>query len=135
MTITQEYDLILLLFAKITISTLVIPVLVSFLNRKRLNRPLKIFLYYCIALLLANLMEQSFVWVSSKYYSLLKPMLEFWKIGDSNFLQIIYYLIDFTFLGWFYYTQSKFQYTQMFYQIHQQIKFRFWVHSNLFQIL
>jgi hypothetical protein len=63
---------------------------------------LAIFLFYLITGLIIGTFEQGFIWATNKYYTYFKPWLDYWHIADVNFLQILYYLKNFAFLGWFF---------------------------------
>lgn len=96
------YNGLLILTARINISIMLLPIVVAIFIRKEFNKPLHIFLIYCLVTLAINLLEQAFIWGVTKYYEQCKTYLVYWNIGDTNFLQILYYLKDFIFLGWFY---------------------------------
>jgi hypothetical protein len=93
---------IFILFSKITVMIMVIPIITAVINRKYLNKPLKIFLLYLIFALFFNLLEQFLVWYATKYIAVVRPYLDYWAIGDTSFLSILQYINDFVFLGLFY---------------------------------
>ncbi len=92
----------IIFFGRIALSTLIIPILIGFYQRRVLNKPLRFFLLYLVVGLTIALLEQIFIWSATKYYPILKPYLDYWKIEDTNFIQILYYLKNFALLGWFY---------------------------------
>lgn len=96
------YNKILILFGRLNIASMILPIVIAIWMWKRLNKPLKVFLGYCVVTLLINLLEQMFIWSVDKYTDFWLPILRYWRIENTNFLQILYYLRDFTFLGWFY---------------------------------
>lgn len=69
---------------------------------KFLNRPLRIFWFYLLALIVYNLLERGFVWSVNNYTDAWLPYLEKYKIGDTNFLNIIGVVLNYIFLGWVY---------------------------------
>lgn len=71
---------------------------------KNIKMPLRIFFYYILATLLINLLEHGFIWGTrlSTYYHVFKPFLEYWQISNTFFLNILYYLKNTIFLGWFF---------------------------------
>ncbi len=96
------YNDLLVFYGRIALSTLILPILIGLWQGRVLNKPLRFFLLYLIAGLTIALLEQLFLWSTSAYYPAWKPYLDYWKIGDTNFIQILYYLKNFALLGWFY---------------------------------
>lgn len=91
-----------ILFSKITVATMILPIMVAIWNRKYLKKPATVFLYYRIFALLFNLLQQAFIWYVMNYYEEVKPYLEYWNIKNTSFLAILFQLNNFIFLGWFY---------------------------------
>jgi hypothetical protein len=99
----SEANQLFILFSKIGTITILIPISLAIWQRKYLNQPLKIFLWYRIFALGINFLEQAFVWFATKYFQLLQPYLKYWDISDTNFLLILFYINDYIFLGLFFY--------------------------------
>jgi hypothetical protein len=91
------------LFAKIETAIMLVPITVAFYNRNYLNRPLKIFLWFCIAKFSVNFIHQSIIWIVTEYQDKWVPILNKWQITDTNFMGILAYLTNFGFLGWYFY--------------------------------
>jgi hypothetical protein len=96
------YNDLLIFYGRIALSTLIIPIIMGLWQGRVMNRPLRFFLFYLASGLTIALLEQLFIWSTTKYYPTLKPYLDYWKIEDTNFYQILYYLKNFALLGWFY---------------------------------
>ena len=102
------YNDVLIFYGKIAIVFLWIPVFVAWVKWKHLNRPLKVFHWYLMAIILNNLLAQLVLWTFRKdYESFWKPYLTAWKIDNIHFLNIIYDLIVLSFVGYFYYILLK----------------------------
>lgn len=91
-----------LLIGKITIFAMMIPIMVAIAKRKDWNTPIKIAFYYCLTTLVISMIVQSFIWLTGAYTELLLPFLDYWKIRNTFFLQILFYLKNFLILGLFY---------------------------------
>lgn len=100
--IEKYFHDIFILSGRICLVCILIPVLIALWNKKHLNTPLKIFVWYCLVTLLINITEHLFVWSADNYKTFWLPILKKWGISDTSFLQIFYYLKDFALLGWFY---------------------------------
>ncbi len=92
----------LIIIARITVAATCLPIIIAALKRKDLNKPLRIFLMYCVLSLVVNVSEQFFLWYASKNYASLEVYFKYFDIQDTSFIGILYYVLDFIFLGWFY---------------------------------
>ena len=101
-TLELYYNELLISIAGVNTWMMLVPIVVAIWQRRYLNRALKVFLYYCIASFLIAILEQTFIWATGEYYSFFKPFLTRFKIGNTNFLQILFVLKNYIFLGWFY---------------------------------
>lgn len=99
----QTGDFLLICTIKTTIITSIYPLLIAFLFFKLLNKPLKIFLIFCSIILILNLIEQSIIWLAINRFEMIAPYMEYWDVETTDFLSILYYLTNFSMLGWFYY--------------------------------
>ncbi len=97
------YNDLLILFSKMVLGSLILLVIVAIWQRKYWNKPLKVFVAYKVFSIFFNLIVQGFVWAANNYYPTFKPWLDYFEIYNTNFLEILFYLNDFIFLGWFYY--------------------------------
>ena len=106
----DELNLLLSSLGKIGLIVMVLPIIVSIWQKKYLNKPLKVFLWYQVFVVLFNLLEQVLLWYITNYDEAAEPWLDYWEIADANFLSILYQLNNFFWLGWFYYllTLSKY---------------------------
>jgi hypothetical protein len=95
------YNELLIFYGRITFLTILIPIVVAIWYYKQLNKPLKIFFYFLVATLIIGLLEQVFIQVAS-YTKILTPFLKYFKIEDTNFYQIVYFLKNYIFLSWFF---------------------------------
>jgi len=103
-------NLNLILSAKITIFTMVIPIISAIINFSSLNKALKLFFGYCMVNFSINCLELLYTYGVDNYTSFFRPWL---VITDYslNFLLILYQLTTFLFLGWFFSTLlSSFKY-------------------------
>lgn len=91
------------LLAKIETTIMLVPITAAVYNRKYLNKPLKIFLWFCIAKFAVSLLHQGFIWTVSNYKDICVPLLNKWQIKDTNFMGILAYLTNFAFLGWYFF--------------------------------
>jgi hypothetical protein len=89
--------------SKFTTAFMLLPIFCGFLKWKYLNRPLKIFLWYCIAKLFVNLLHQGFIWATGYFRDIAVPLLNKYNITDTSFMGIFAYLTNFAFLGWYFY--------------------------------
>ncbi len=98
------YNQYLGLSSYIVTAFIIIPIILAIWQWRYLNKPLKIFFWYCIITLALNILEHTFVWIVS--YSSIKgeilPYLKKWNIKNTNFLSILYFSKDFIFLGLFF---------------------------------
>lgn len=69
---------------------------------KRLNVPLRVFWYYLLAVLGANLLDRAFIWSVNTHTDAWRPYLTRYAITNTNFLAITHRLVDYVFLSWFY---------------------------------
>lgn len=97
-----EIENFFILVSKITVAIMIIPIIMAIFQWKHLNKPLKIFFWFIVCLIAANLLEQGIIWYVVNYYEKAKPWLDYWAIRDTNFLAILYRLSHFFWLGWFY---------------------------------
>ena len=88
--------------AQITIGISTIPILVALYRKSYLNKALWVFLTYKILSLAVNLAEQFFIWYATKHYESLAPYLNYFGIGDTNFIGILYHILVFVFIGKYY---------------------------------
>lgn len=97
-----QADILLIKIGKINVIVMLLPIIVAIWQRKYLNKPLRIFLFYCITTFCINFLEQLIIWLAMNHPKIIMPYLQYWGIGNTNFLLILYHLKDFIFLGWFY---------------------------------
>ncbi|WP_373553708.1 hypothetical protein [Haliscomenobacter sp.] len=96
---------IIIFFGKVVSAVMIIPIMAALIKWKYLDRKLKIFLAFCVISLAIALLEQLFLWSAKKYYhEFWKPILDYWEIKNTFFLQILAHVRDFVLLGWFFST-------------------------------
>ena len=100
--IENFYNSLFIIFATVNMGIIVIPILVGILRKKNLNKPLSLFLIYLIVILCINILEKIFIWAANTHYDILKPYMDYLEIGNTYFIQILAYLNNFLFLGFFY---------------------------------
>lgn len=88
--------------ARIATIFMLAPIIVAFYRKKNLNRPLRIFLWYCLLSFLVNAFEHLFLIYASANYKVVEPYLRYFGISDTSFIGILFYVLDFSLLGWFY---------------------------------
>ena len=96
------YNSLLLLSGKITTILSVLPIITAFWKRKYLNELLKIFWGYLATRFFLNLMMELFIWAVVNYRDFWKPILTLYKIENTLFFNILFYLSNYIFLGIFY---------------------------------
>lgn len=92
---------LLINFGKLTLATMILPIIVAFIKLKYLNKILKFFLYYCFATFSLNLLDILYIAAVNNYTDLFDK----WLIitdGNVSFSMIIHQLKNFILLGWFY---------------------------------
>jgi hypothetical protein len=82
---------------------MIIPIIVAIVNYKDLNKILKIFFWYCVITFSLDISEHGLMWAVAHYKSFFVPILNKWEIKNTIFFQILYYLKNFAFLGYFFY--------------------------------
>lgn len=98
----KYYNDFLTIFGQFTTATMYITLIVAIFKMRLFNKPLWIFFIYIIVTILANTLEQVFIWAVSTYTDFWLPYLRKFDIGDTNFLGIMSPLKNFLILGWFY---------------------------------
>ncbi|GAB3321526.1 hypothetical protein GCM10027299_16080 [Larkinella ripae] len=100
----SQYNDLLTQFGQFTIVMMLLPALVALVRYRYLNKPGRVFFGYLVATISVNIIEQLFIWSTdvNTYYSFWEPYLIRWQIDNTYFLQILAYLKNFLFLGWFY---------------------------------
>ncbi len=94
----------LVLAGKVSTGFMFIPILFALRRRKYLNKPLRIFLGYCISNTSINLLHQVFMWATGYFRAFFVPLLNKYHLTDTNFMGILAYANNFAFLGWYFYT-------------------------------
>jgi hypothetical protein len=102
MNIETQYILLFMLYAKIVIAIMILPIIVAFTRLKKLSHPLRIFLLCIITDFLIGLLSQTFIWATGAFKGYFLPLLHKWRLHDTNFISIINYLSTFFLLGWYY---------------------------------
>lgn len=98
----EFYNKLFIQFGQVTVAVMFLPVIVALVHYRQLNRPARLFFYYLVVAILANLVEQAFIWSVNHQTDFWMPYLTKWGIGDTNFLGILSYLNDFILLGMFF---------------------------------
>jgi hypothetical protein len=88
--------------ARIATIFMLAPIIVAFYRKKNLNYPLHIFLWYCLFSFLVNVFEHLFLIYASANFKVVEPYLIYFGINDTSFIGIVFYVLDFSLLGWFY---------------------------------
>jgi hypothetical protein len=97
------FDQLIILLGKSTTFLMLISVFLALYKKKYLNKPLKIFFWYCIAKFAVNLLHQTLIWATGYFRDIAVPLLNKWHITDTNFMGILSYLSNFALLGWYFY--------------------------------
>lgn len=80
---------------------MLIPIIAALLRWKLLNKPLKLFFFFCLSYLLLNCLDFLYLFAVNNYTAFFGPWLA--MTGNSlNFLLILYQLNNFIMLGWFF---------------------------------
>ena len=93
----------LALAGKAATGFMLIPIFFALRRWKYLNKPLRVFFWYCIVYFLVNLTHQMFIWATGYFRAFFVPLLNTYHITDTNFMGILAYLTHFAFLGWYFY--------------------------------
>ncbi len=93
----------LIIFGRITTATLLLPIIIALWQRTNLNQPLKVFLLYKILNIFFNILLYIFVWGATKYFLHVESYLKYWQITNTSFLDILFVLNDYIFVGYFFY--------------------------------
>jgi hypothetical protein len=80
-----------------------IPIVIGFLNKNHLDKPLKLFWYYCILAFTIELSIQIFIYTAQHHYELVRSLIEWLEVSDTNFTNILSQLNTFGLMGWFFY--------------------------------
>jgi len=99
---TLVSDMFFICMGRVSIVAMFYPIVIALIYRKSLNKPLRVFLVYCVATVVANLIEQVFLWLAVHHFYLVEDFIEWANIGNTNFLMILYQIKNFALLGWFY---------------------------------
>lgn len=98
----KYYNDFLTIFGQFTTATMYLTFIVAVFRIRYFNKPLWVFFAYIVVTILANTLEQVFIWAVSTYTDFWLPYLRKFDIGDTHFLGIISTLKNFLILGWFY---------------------------------
>jgi len=98
----EFYNVLLTNIGRVTTFCIAVPVVVGFFNRKHFKAPVWAFWIFVLATLSINLFEVAFIWAVKTYTSFWIPYLRKFEIADTNFLNILSLLKDFSILGWAY---------------------------------
>lgn len=96
------YNDLLIVFSKVLLGFKILPIIIGIWNRQNLNKPLKALLAHKIAAVGIALFIQLFIWVATYKVNIILPFIKIFKIENTNFLQIFYYIIDFAVMGYFF---------------------------------
>jgi len=96
------YNDLLTRSGQITAVAMLIPLAMAVIRYRMLNKPARVFFWYLVVVLFVSFIEQLFIWAVNAYTDFWHPYLDYWKIGDTNFLGILAFLSNFLFLGWYY---------------------------------
>lgn len=99
----KYWNALLLLCGKITTTVSVLPIIVGIWQRRHLNKPLRIFLWFITIHLMLNLITEFFIWSVNTYYTAFwKPILDYWKIENVLFLNIFFDLSEYILIGYYF---------------------------------
>lgn len=92
------------IFSQIAFYISFVPVVIGTLKRKLFSKSLHIFYGYLLIDLLIAASIQLFLWSIKQYPDVMIPLLEQWKISDTNFFNIFYKVNTVAMLGWYFST-------------------------------
>jgi len=95
----SKNDFLFICLSKVVIATWVYPLIIAFFFRQYLTNTLKILIIFIVGILLVNMMEQLFIWVSVNHFYLIEDFVKKFNISDTSFLQIAYLLVSVPVLG------------------------------------
>jgi hypothetical protein len=101
--IENYYNEILIKISLITSFCFFATIIIALFYKKYFNLALKIFFNYLLIRVFLELITKLFIWSTAKHYEVFwKPILEYFQIYDINFINGIYYLVNFILIGYFY---------------------------------
>lgn len=92
----------LMFFSRIVIAVMTIPIIAAIVNWKKLDKSLKVFFVFCLVTFLISLGETIFIWHARSHKEFWGPILEWWGIENTHFIQILAFLRDYLILGYFF---------------------------------
>ena len=98
----KYYNTLLVYSGKILIILQIVPLILGFLKWKHFNKPIKVFWTFCFVYFLLDIFVQILVWLLSNYYDFFKPIVLKFQIKDFSFINILYYMNNFSLLGYFF---------------------------------
>ena len=100
--IEEAWNEFLITFGRIATITMLIPVVVALFFKPLWNKALRVAFLYVLFSFLINALDHALIWAINNYTDFFRPALTYWKIDNTFFFTILYYLKDFILLGWFY---------------------------------
>lgn len=97
--IELDYNNLLLLSGRITTLLSVIPIFVAIWQRKKLSKPLQIFFWFGVVRFALNLILEAFIWSITPFREFWTPILKEYKIENTLFFNIVFYLANYIILG------------------------------------
>lgn len=98
----KYYNLLTVYSIKILIVLQLVPLLIGFVKWKYFNKPMKVFWTFCFVYLLLEVFVQALIWAVSNYYEYFKPLVLVFHVKDFSFTNILYYMNNFSLLGYFF---------------------------------
>ena len=94
-------------FSNICILFMLLPLILSLINKKELNKNLYFFKYLLLGQLIMSLLERFYIYLGYNHIEYIMPFINWAGVEDTNFLRIGNYLVCTYFLGKFYYSLLK----------------------------
>jgi hypothetical protein len=98
----MDYNLLRIYAAQIATGAMLVPLVMALFRRKKLNKALNIYFYFCLVTFLLDLAEITFIWSTGYYSDFFIPILNAYHIKNTNFLRVFFEVKNFIFLGWYF---------------------------------
>lgn len=93
-----------IMVGKIATLVIFITAIIALSNKKNFNKPLYYFFFYLLATIGCNFLEHLVYFLASRFSFFVTPILNYFEIENTIFLEIFFNLKDFVLIGLFYFS-------------------------------
>ena len=97
-----DWNDLLILFGKISSVAFFFPIIIALIYRNYWNKSIFMVFIFCSVTFILNFLEVGFIWLTGTYRKFFEPILTFWEIQDTTFLNITFIVKNFLLLSFFY---------------------------------